>query len=109
MTRPTVPTLGSVPFTVMAGPPGDRVVPLTMIASPFLAGRKAVIVLSPKVKTVCKPSVGVGFDPSPDKEMVRVPSITIPDSPALSCVPSIVIAVPLGDNVVPSMMIAESV
>jgi hypothetical protein len=60
--RPPVPALSSVPSIVTDGPPGDNVVPSTMIASPLLEGIKAVIVLPPKVKTAYRAMLGVGVD-----------------------------------------------
>jgi hypothetical protein len=83
-TRPAVPALSCVLSTIIAVPPGDKVVPSTIIALLLLIGTIVVILLSPNVKIVYKASVGVGTDSS---AMIRVPSIIMPDSLALSSVP----------------------
>jgi len=82
-TRPVVPALSCVLSTIIAVPPGDKVVPSTIIALLLLEGTIVVILLSPNVKIVYKASVEVGTDSS---AMIRVPSIIMPDSLALSSV-----------------------
>jgi hypothetical protein len=105
MTSPAVPALISVPSTVMAGPPGNRVVPSTMIALPVPEARMAVIVLLPRVMTACE-AAAVDVDPVSDQGTVCVPPITSPALPALTTVPLMVAAGPPSDKVVPSMRIA---